>query len=928
MIKPWYNVVTPREDLRDGKPLDAAEFAVHLDRVRDGTAPPDYLNPERFFDRTFMTKNIINLGSEVIRRLNGTVIETSAVFSMTTQFGGGKTHALTMLYHLANHGPESLAWHGVRTLLDKSGMRTVPNASIAVFVGTEFDSIKGRGGNDGTPLRKTPWGELAYQLGGDASFHHVREHDQQWIAPAGDVIRDLIPDDKPALILMDEIMNYVSRNRKSGLSEQLYDFLHNLSETVRGMNNVVLVISLPKSEIIEMTSDDESDYDRLKHMLNRLGKPLILASESEVSEIIRRRLFEWEPAQYDHTGKVNLSRDAIACCNEYSEWVLQYRNQIPNWFPIDQSKDVFRNSYPFHPSVLSVFERKWQTLPRFQQTRGILKLLALWVSISYRQGYEGGHRDPLVDLGSAPLDDPMFRAAMFEQLGQDKLESAVTTDISGKAESFAVRLDKESIDSIKKSRLHKKAATAILFESNGGVIRNEATIPEIRLAVGNPNLDIGNIDTVLEALSTSCYFLIVDKNKYRFSIAPNLNKILADRRASIQKEQIDECVKSEIENIISSGPAIDKVFFPERSNQIQDRAALTLIILPPEKSIQNNQNILKWIEMMTREYGSSGRTYKSALIWIVPESSRKMTEDARTLLAWDTIEDEATGLGVDETQKRLIPENRRKAERDLKESIWRSYKNIILLNKNNEFAMIDLGSPNSSAADTFIGMILNRLKQSGDLESDIHPNYLTRNWPPAFTEWNTRSVRDAFYASPLFPRLMNPESIKGTIARGVSLGLMACVTKDGSAYDTFIYKENVTAADIDISGDVYLIRKDVAEAVAASRGAATEPSAISLAITEENAVLPESGLTVPDPPVVKTEEPKLQVQKIAWTGELPPQKWMQFYTKVLSRFVSGHKMTVSLTVEISSDSGISSQKIDDAKVALGELGLRRDIKMT
>lgn len=27
-LKPWYKVVTPREDLRDGKPLDAAEFAV------------------------------------------------------------------------------------------------------------------------------------------------------------------------------------------------------------------------------------------------------------------------------------------------------------------------------------------------------------------------------------------------------------------------------------------------------------------------------------------------------------------------------------------------------------------------------------------------------------------------------------------------------------------------------------------------------------------------------------------------------------------------------------------------------------------------------------------------------------------------------------------------------------------------------------
>ena len=46
-LKPWYRVVTPREDLREGKPLDASEFAVHLDQVRDKRAPSDYQDPKR-----------------------------------------------------------------------------------------------------------------------------------------------------------------------------------------------------------------------------------------------------------------------------------------------------------------------------------------------------------------------------------------------------------------------------------------------------------------------------------------------------------------------------------------------------------------------------------------------------------------------------------------------------------------------------------------------------------------------------------------------------------------------------------------------------------------------------------------------------------------------------------------------------------------
>src|SRR5947207_1615484 len=35
-LKPWFHVVTPREDLRAGRPLDASEFAVHLDHIRLG----------------------------------------------------------------------------------------------------------------------------------------------------------------------------------------------------------------------------------------------------------------------------------------------------------------------------------------------------------------------------------------------------------------------------------------------------------------------------------------------------------------------------------------------------------------------------------------------------------------------------------------------------------------------------------------------------------------------------------------------------------------------------------------------------------------------------------------------------------------------------------------------------------------------------
>jgi len=260
----------------------------------------------------------------------------------------------------------------------------VPEAATAVFVGTEFDSITGKGGNgNGEPLRKTPWGEIAFQLSGAQGFAVVEEHDKQKTAPGGDVIRSFLPKDRPCLILMDELMNYVSRNRDSGLSDQLYNFIQNLTNVASGEERVVLVVSIPGSQM-EMNEADFSDYNSFKKIMDKHGKAVMISAEAETSEIIRRRLFEWRPDEISSDGKIRLSTEAKKTCKAYAAWVKAHRHQVPGWFPVDHAEEMFEATYPFHPMVLSVFETKWQALPRFQRTRGILRLLALWVSKVYQ----------------------------------------------------------------------------------------------------------------------------------------------------------------------------------------------------------------------------------------------------------------------------------------------------------------------------------------------------------------------------------------------------------------------------------------------------------------------------------------------------------------------------------------------------------------
>ncbi|MFM7578132.1 MAG: DUF499 domain-containing protein, partial [Microcystaceae cyanobacterium] len=291
---------------------------------------------------------------------------TNAVFNLSTQFGGGKTHALTTLYHLAKLGSNGDKLMGVQKILHQAGLNTIPEARVAVFVGTEFDSTTGRGGDDGTPKRRTPWGEIAYQLGGETAFQVVAQHEAEFIEPKGDVIRAFLPKDKPCLILMDEIINYVSTYRDKGYNNRLYNFIQSLSEVARGLDNVVLVVSIPASEL-EYTPPDEADEQRYKKMLDRLGKAIMVSAESETSEIIRRRLFEWNPDAITAEGRIMLPKTAINTCQEYADWMVNHRQQIPSWFPIDQAQKTFQETYPFHPSIFSVFERKWQALPRFQR---------------------------------------------------------------------------------------------------------------------------------------------------------------------------------------------------------------------------------------------------------------------------------------------------------------------------------------------------------------------------------------------------------------------------------------------------------------------------------------------------------------------------------------------------------------------------------
>ena len=206
------------------------------------------------------------------------------------------------------------------------------------------------------------------------------------------------------------------------------------------------------------------------------------------------------------------------------------------------------------------------------------------------------------------------------------------------------------------------------------------------------------------------------------------------------------------------------------------------------------------------------------------------------------------------------------------------------------------------------------------------PSFLRRNWSPAFKEWSTRSIRDAFYASPVFPRLLNAEAIKQTAVRGVQDGLLAYVGKsrDGR-FVPFHFERSIDPSEVEISDETFIITREDALAY---RDGQAKPVISEPPVIEGGHPPASPSSTEPASPTTSaTESPAKSkpatggLRALRWSGEVPSQKWMNFYTRVLSKFATGTGLRLTVRVEIAPEGGVSGQKVEETRSALRELGL-------
>ena len=192
----------------------------------------------------------------------------------------------------------------------------------------------------------------------------------------------------------------------------------------------------------------------------------------------------------------------------------------------------FEACYPFHPATLSVFQRKWQSLPQFQQTRGTLAMLAQWISRAAEDGLQGGATRAADHARLGAAGTSRSSAASCWASSASRGWSRPSTPTSPASQSHARALDADTKGPLRD--IHRRVGTTILFESSGGQIDKVAHLPELRFALGEPELDTTSIDNAAVALEDKAFFIRkVGSDGFRIFHKPTLKKVVSDRRASL-----------------------------------------------------------------------------------------------------------------------------------------------------------------------------------------------------------------------------------------------------------------------------------------------------------------------------------------------------------------------------------------------------------
>jgi predicted AAA+ superfamily ATPase len=644
-LRPWREIVTPHKDVASGR-YQQAEFAADLHQVWRDEAAPEYGDPVEFFRRTFITDGLKQLILNAVRRwdLKG----GDPVVELQTNFGGGKTHSMIALYHLAwGYPPSKLL--GVEAILAEAKLAAPPKVNVAVLVGHMVNPGAVQTKPDGTKVR-TLWGELAWQLGGAEAFAFVAEGDAKGTNP-GAALKDLLRRYSPCLILIDEWVAYARQlyginGLPAGSFDAQFTFAQALAEAARAVPGALLVMSVPASDIEVGGEGGRAALERLANVLGRVQSSWRPASAEEGFEIVRRRLFDELPA--------DLAPDRDAVVKAFGNLYRTQKGEFPGSCGEGDYERRMTAAYPIHPELFDRLYGEWSTLDKFQRTRGVLRLMAAVI----HELWERNDQSLLILPASVPIDAPAVASELMRYL-DDGWAPVIETDVDG-PNALPLRIDRENPNLGRYSATRRVARTIYLGSAPTQQAANRGIDDHsIKLGCVQPGEAPPIFGDALRKLADQATYLYVDDQRYWYSLQPSVTRLARDRAAHFTEEQVDHHITQRLKTVRDVGDFAAVHAAVQSAADVPDEPRARLVILEPQHAHDpkvEHSDARAEADSILRQRAAGPRLHRNMLVFLAADNTRRgeLEQAARWYLAWKSIADEKDAMSLDKFQEKQV----------------------------------------------------------------------------------------------------------------------------------------------------------------------------------------------------------------------------------------------------------------------------------
>jgi len=776
-LRPWRQVCEPHPDVLEARFSDA-EFAANLALVDQGDGGEEYGNPAAFFRITYATEGLRRVLTATVARLAGRGGEP--VIGLQTNFGGGKTHTMLALHHLAGateagYPPERL--DGMGPIFEAAGVETLGRVTRAVFVGTHKGAAESMHAENGREIR-TLWGYLAWRLGGWKAVDTIADSEAAGTNPGSERLIPILRGAAPCLVLMDEVVAFARQLR--GLQyDAFHAFIQSLTEAAAAVEGAVVVGSLPESGAEVGDEQGRDALRRLEKIFGRVQSAWTPASGIETFEIVRRRLFQ----PLDEAG-VKARDDTVRAFRRL------YRENRAD-FPAETSEAAYEEqmhrAYPLHPEVLRRFSGDWSVLDKFQRTRGVLKIMANAIYALW----SGESAAPLVTPALLPFRDNKVRTALLEPLDR-AFGPILQSEVDGE-QSLTARIEAQR-PRLLRARAATLAARAVFFATapHAGAARGAMAGTDLRLACAQPGDQIAIFGEALQEIASRSAHLYRDGDRYWFSPQPTLNKLAADRARDVGDDDADRRIVEVLRAEQAHRAGFPRVHAaPDELTQIDDRRTVALVILPPAASHDPGAGARSRAPEVAGETierrGSGQRRYRNSLIFVAADASNveAARENARRERAWQSILDDADlRQNLTLAQTNDAEAQTRRSREALRQSVRGAWVHVLHPGPSDGagtggaaggaaggrgYVMGSTRIVNRGGGKSVPEAVWDKVSTDGTVFGEIGPANLMQSlapiWPSDRPHLSIDDIRDWFASYVYLPRLRDEATLDGALQR-------------------------------------------------------------------------------------------------------------------------------------------------------------------